>query len=324
MAGAAHRTARRAALVLAVLALVAACAIAPSAQAKKKKLTIVSTSTTAVPLPPGSTQSTTAPCKSGLHITGGGFSISPAYNAQGTPALADDSGVRSFSQISYPSSANAWTTSAGSLTLPSTAGALTAFARCEHNKLGKYAGTVFGSAALNPGDAVTGNLQCPPKSHVLSGGYTVDKPFVFGQAGTSKLFILGSFRSAPNQWTVIGYNINVGAPPVTTLTIYAACEKNAKKLSVSQVQATAPVPDNGVAAVTPSCSKKHHAIGGGFQFAPPTATGTPAPALQVEESAPTSTRAWTVAVADWPPPFPYAAGTAVTGFAYCKSDKVKK
>jgi hypothetical protein len=318
------RTTGRTALIVGVAALAIACALAPAAVAKKKKITIVGTTTTGIPLPPGSTQTNSASCTKGLHVTGGGFAIAPTFTAQGTAPLTDDSGVKTFSQISYPSSRNTWTANAGALAQPSTAGSLTTFARCEHNDLGKVAGTVFGSTALAPGNAVTAALDCPPKTHVLSGGYAVDKPFVNAQAGTSKLFVLGSYRSAAGQWTVVAYNINVAAPPVTTLTLYAVCEKNAKKLRITQVQATAPVVDNGIAAVSPSCSKKHHAIGGGFQFSPPVATGSAAPALQVQESAPTGSRAWTVETYDFPAPFPYAPGTAVTGYAYCKSDKVKK
>lgn len=328
MAGAAHRTAGRAILTVGVIALAFACVLAPAAAAKKKKkkIAVVTTSTTAVPVPPGSTQSTTASCQKGLHITGGGFAISPEFSSNGTASLADDTGMKTLTQVSFPNGAGSWTSTTGSFSSPAAAGALTTFARCEHNKLGKYATTVFGSQALSSGEGTNINLQCPTGTHTLSGGFTVDKPFTNAVAASSKLFMLANYRTAPNVWTVSGFNINIGSVPVTTLTGYAICEKNGK-LAVTESQASTPFSDNTSAVATAGCTKKHHAVGGGFSLSPVVAPGQSGavPAAPIEESAPVGARDWTVHSYDFPNPgFTAPPGSALTAIAYCKADSAKK
>jgi hypothetical protein len=298
-----------------------AAALAPAAQAKKKKLTIVGTTSTAVPFPPGSQPSSTSTCGKGLHITGGGFAITPEFNGAGTLALADDSGIKSLTQVSFPSSGNTWTSTTSSFSAPSTAGALAVFARCEHNKLGKVAGVVFGSQALNPGDNFSLNLHCPTGTHVLSGGYTVDKPFN-NTTASSHIFIMGSYRTAADAWTVDAVSFP-GAFPVSTLTPYAICEKKGSR-AVSQAQASVPITDNATFGATAGCSKKHHAVGGGFNVSPLPGAGPPSALPQFQESAPSGARDWVVHGYDFPGPFVTAPGTVLNTYAYCRSDSTKK
>jgi hypothetical protein len=321
-AGVPHRKAGRIALTLGVAALAIASVLAPPAVAKKKKITIVGTSSTAVPMPPGSVQSTTPRCAKGLHVTGGGFSITPEFNGNGTLTVADDTGIKALTQVSYPSSRNTWTATTSSFAMPSTAGALTGFARCEHNKLGKVAGTVFGSQALNPGDSFTLNLPCPSGTHVLSGGYLVDKPFN-NTADSSHIFILGSYRSASNVWTVSAFSFPNPSFPVSTLTPYAICEKSGSR-PITQVQQSVPLTDNASAAATASCSKKHHAVGGGFSFTPVQGPSNVPPVPEVQESAPSGARDWVVHGYDFPFPSVTPPGTTMSAYAYCRSDSTKK
>src|SRR4051794_24650134 len=99
MAGAWSSKGRRG-VATAVALIAIASVVAPAADAKKKKITIVGTTTTAVPLAAGGQASNPATCGKGLHITGGGFSISPQFASNGSLTLADDSGVRSLNQVS--------------------------------------------------------------------------------------------------------------------------------------------------------------------------------------------------------------------------------
>jgi hypothetical protein len=308
-------------VTLGVAALVFACALAPAAQAKKKKLTIVGTTSTAVPLPPNSQQSTTASCAPGLHVTGGGFSIAPEFTSNGTATLGDDGGVKALTQVSYPSARSSWTATTSSFPTPATAGALTAYARCEHNKLGKVAGVVFGSQTINQGELFTLNLPCPTGTHVLSGGYTVDKPFN-NTLNSSHIFVLANYRSATNIWTVSAFNFPGASFPPSTLTPYAICEKKGSR-AITQAQTPAtPLADNGTVQGIASCAKKHHAIGGGFTFDPRTGGAVPIP--EIELSAPVGAREWAVHAYDFPFPSVTPPGTAMTTYAYCRSDSTKK
>lgn len=305
---------RRLAVVLGLSAILSIGAMAPAADAKKKKKkkkAAAVTRTNSVPFAAGGTQQVTSACTKGNHITGGGFAASPSFEP------SSNTGLRSVTSTSHHAGTKNWTASGSAFTNPVASGTYTTYARCERDSLGQLHSTVNSSGPLNPGVGTAASLNCPPGTHVISGGYSGQALSNPGNLLGFRLVILQSRRTGRSQWTVSAYNSGLGPSPVAvTFTAYALCEKNAKGVSVSEAaSASTPLVDNGRVAADATCAKKTHVVSGGFNVTP-NGVGS-VPAIGVDESTPTGQRGWHLGLHEWQsvvlPP-----GSALQTFAYCK------
>jgi hypothetical protein len=305
---------RRRALVLTLAALLSLAAIAPAADAKKKKKkkkAAAITRTSTVPFAAGGTQTVTASCPKGRHISGGGFAASPNFVPSGP------SGLRSITATSHSEGAKSWTASGTAFTNPAASGDYTTFARCESDALGQLTVAKSSSGTLNPGVGTVASLNCGTGTHVISGGYAGTAASNPGILLGFRLVVLQSQRTGPGQWTVSAYNSGLGASPVpVTITIYALCERNGKGRSVSEAASVStPLVANTRAAADATCSKKTHAVSGGFNITP-NGEGS-VPAVGVDEFNPVGQKGWHLGLHPWQgvaiPP-----NSALQTFAYCK------
>jgi hypothetical protein len=295
-------------------ALLALGVMAPVAEAKRKKpKSPAVTRTATVPLLPGNQQSATARCPKGRHVSGGGFSVSPTYSANGTDAFADDTGTRSIQLQSQSAGNRRWTAGAAAFTSPSVAGTFSAIARCERNDLGRLAVTLSGSSTIPVSQGATATLNCPAGTHVLTGGFAGSPPGNLADPGGQRLVIAESRRVSNSTWEIRAIN-PFGAPSVATLSTNVVCERNGKR-GVFENSAVAPITDNGRTSVTAPCpGKKHHVVGGGFLVSPFT---SPSPAVGIDQHQPVGQRSWQVGLHEFPT-FLLPTGSLLTTYAYCK------
>ena len=303
---------RGATVVMALVALVSLAGLAPAVDAKKKKKKVAAVTRSAtVPFTSGGTQTVTASCPKGKHITGGGFAVAPNFVPSGS------SGLRSITATSHSGGAKSWTASGSAFTNPTASGTYTTFARCERDALGQLTNTLSTSGTLNPGVITASSLNCAPGTHAVSGGYAGTGVSNLGNPLTFRLVVLQSRRTGPGQWTVTAYNSSLGPSPVpVTLTTYVLCERNGKGRAVSEgASASTPLVNDGRASADATCAKKQHAISGGFVVTP-NGIGS-VPAVGVDEFNPVGQRGWHLGLHEWQavvlPP-----GSAMQTFAYCK------
>lgn len=292
---------------IALLAAVPLMAAAP-ASAKKAKVT---TSTAPVTLAPGGQQAATAQCPKGTHVTGGGWSASPPYSANGTNPLGDDSGLRIDHLQSQPSGLLSWTAGASAFTVPGATGTFTSFARCESKSIGRTLLGGSGSSTLPVSQSATIGIHCPKGSHVLAGGFNLSPAGNLADPVGFRPQVLESRRRDARTWELIVVN-PAGSPSDATIAANTLCEVNAKGLSISERSASAPLVDNSRATATASCTGKTHAVDGGFLISP--AVG---PAVGVDQMQPSGSKAWQVGVYEYPG-FALPAGSTVTAYSYCK------
>jgi hypothetical protein len=307
---------------VAALTALLALGVASSAVAKKKKKKPVAITNTAVAgLSQGATTSIQANCTGKTHMTGGGFGVSPSYRPD--PATITGTGLRSMTLTNNPVGTTGWTAASAAFTNPVASGGLTTYARCESNTLGRIAIVGSSSASLSAGGGQTFSLDCPPATHVISGGFSGDGPNVLNNVDGWRVIVLQSYRTGPGQWTVSGYNRS--PPPANTpanLTAFAVCELDKKGSSVSEVAATVPVPQNNRATADASCTGKTHVVSGGFSILPATFPGT-VPVVAVDEDQPVGNQGWHVGLSEWQGNAS-PASSSLTTYAYCKKDTVKK
>jgi hypothetical protein len=305
-------------IAVAALAAMLSLAVGSQAVAKKAK-SPASTRSSSVPLAVGGNATATAACTGKTHATGGGFAVSPPF----TPPA---SGVRSWTTTSNPAGVKTWTAAATAFTSPTTPGTFTAFARCESNALGRLAVTASSSATLSPGEIRTLSFQCPPRTHVISGGYAGDGPTDPANANGWRLDILESERTGTGVWSITAFD-RVSTPPPTAganLTGFVVCEFDQKGVRVGQITASAPLVQNARASADPTCPKGQHAVSGGFVISPlPGAVGSVVPVVSIDQSQPSGNRSWHVGLHPWltsslPP------GESLGATAYCKRDSVSK
>jgi hypothetical protein len=296
--------------------LLALGALTPVSEAKPRKGRMKSPAvsrTATVALPPGSQQSATATCAKGTHISGGGFSVSPAYSAGGTDSFTDDTGTRSVHLQSQSAGNRRWTAGAAAFSSPTVAGSLSAIARCERNDLGRLAVTLSGSSTIPVGQGNTTTLTCPAGTHVLTGGFAGSPPGNLADPAGKRLIITESRRVSNSTWEIRAIN-PLGAPSVATLFTNAVCERNGKR-GVFENSALTPITDNGRTSLTAPCpSKKHHVVSGGFLVSP---FASPIPGVGIDQHQPAGRRAWQVGLHEFPT-FPLPTGSLLTTYAYCK------
>jgi hypothetical protein len=292
-----------------VVALSASAPVLATAKGKKKKKAPAAvTKTASAPLAAGSSATATASCTGKSHATGGGLAVSPNYVPN------SNTGLRSLALGNTPLGSKGWVATASAYTNPASSGALTTSVRCESNALGKIALRSSSSQTLagsTGGDIV---LNCPPGTHVISGGYQGDPPTNLASLNTFRIIILQSRRTGPGQWTVSGYN-RTGAP-TSTMTGHVVCELNRKGSGVREVSAFAPTNNDARTSADATCPKKTHVVSGGFLVSPATFPGA-VPVVGIDETVPVGRRTWHVGIHEFPgaglPP-----GSALQTVAYCK------
>jgi hypothetical protein len=303
-------------IAVAALAGMLAFGVTPAAVAKKKKKKPrpAVTAVASTPLSPGSQTSATANCPSRTHITGGGWSLSDPYSANGSNALANGTGTRITHLQSQPSGLVGWSSGAAALALPPTAGTFTSIARCESKSLGRTLFGVSGTTTVPVGQESTAVLHCPPRTHVLNGGFSFAPP---GSPAPDmfRALVVESRRATIDTWEVDLVN-PAGAADQVTLSLNVLCELNQKGVNVTEASAVAPITDNGRTSATATCTGKTHTIGGGFLASP-----TVGPAIGVDQMQPVGAKSWQVGLYEYPG-FALPAGSSLATYAYCKKNAV--
>ena len=303
-----RRNRRRTAAMLFLCALVSLAGLSAVADAKKKKSKpVASTKSASSPLAAGTSATATANCSGKTHTTGGGFTVAPNFTPPAT-------GLRTLPTLDSPLGNKGWTATSAAYTNPASVGSLTAYARCEKNSAGKIAIRSSSSASLAGGVGQSLVFNCPPGTHVISGGFGGDGPAALNSLASFRIIVLQSQRTGPGQWTITAYN-RTGAP-TSTLTGYAVCEFNAKGSSVSEVSSFVPVANDARTVADPTCSKKKHVVSGGFLVSP-LPPGT-VPVIGVDETQPVGKRSWHTGLHEFPS-FTLPAGSALQAVAYCKN-----
>jgi hypothetical protein len=309
------RGGQRGTLLLGIAALAALLALVPAAGAAKKKRKRVQPAvsvTAPTPISPGSEAAATATCPSKTHVTGGGWSLSNPYTANGSTTLTDDTGTRINHLQSQPASLTSWTAGAAALGVPANGGTFSSIARCETNKLGRTTFGVSGSTTVPIGQESTNVVHCSPGTHVLNGGFSFSPSGSPAPAGFRAL-VVESRRSAVDTWQVDLVN-PAGAPAAVTLTLNILCEVNRKGLGVSETSSIVPIVNDSRATAIPTCSGKTHATGGGFVISPMVG-----PAVGIDQMLPVGTKSWQIGLYEYPG-FNLPAGSSLAGYAYCKKN----
>jgi hypothetical protein len=277
------------------------------------------TKNTNVPFPPDTQRSATASCPAKTHISGGGFQVSPGATPGGT--------VNSFTTNSNFSGRRAWNVVSGA-TVANPSGTLTATARCERKRDGKVALIMTGTTTITPDTSgpapyeargVNQVFTCPPQTHPIAGGYSVDKPYDPNVSATNKFFATQNSRTG-TTWTVGGFLLGgpAASNPPAEFTARVACELNGTR-PVRQRSATVPYIDNARATATATCRKGTHIVSGGFAFSPREGF---IPVPFVDRNVPATNRAWTVSAYD-SGPFGAPAGSTMTSYVYCRKNRPK-
>jgi hypothetical protein len=303
-------------VVTAALAAALASGLAAPAMAKKKRAPAV-TRAAAIPIAPGTQAGATAACPGKTHVTGGGWSLAPAYSANGTQAFGDDSGSRITHLQSQPAGLKSWTAGAAAFNLPPAGGTFTALARCESKGLGKTLFGVTGTSTLPVGQEDTIGLHCPKRTHVLSGGFSFSPPGDLADPRGFRAVVVESRRRDARTWQVDVVN-PAGAPATVTIFTNVLCEVNAKGAGVSERSAVAAIADNGRTSATASCTGKTHSIAGGYLTSP-----TVGPAVGVDQMQPVGAKGWQVGLYEYPR-FSLPPGSSLAAYVYCKKNAAPK
>jgi hypothetical protein len=293
---------------IALLAAVTLVAAAPAA-AKKAKVT---TSTASVTLAPGSQQAATARCPKGTHVTGGGWSVTPPFNANGVDFPAQGaSGLRTDHLQSQPGGLTSWTAAAAAFTTPAVTGTFASFARCESKSVSRTLLGASGSSTLPVSQSATIGINCPKGSHVLAGGFSLSPAGNLADPAGFRPQVLESRRRDARSWELIVVN-PAGSPSDATIVGNTLCEVNAKGVGISERSAVVPLVNNSRATATASCTGKTHTVGGGFLVSP-----SVGPAVGVDQMQPSGSKAWQVGAYEYPN-FSLPAGSTLTAYSYCR------
>jgi hypothetical protein len=303
-------------LVVALAALLALGIASPAVAKKKKKKPPAVTAVASTPISPGTQTSATASCPSKTHATGGGWSLSNPYSANGSDSPAGGTGTRITHLQSQPSGLNSWTSGAAALVTPATSGTFTSIARCESKSLGKTLLGVSGTTTVTIGQESTTVLHCSPGTHVLSGGFSFSPPGNPGPNGF-RAIVAESRRTSATTWEVDLVN-PAGALSQVTLALNVLCELNQKGVGVTEKSAIAPIADNGRTTATAACTGKTHTIGGGFLISPKVG-----PAIGVDQMQPVGAKSWQVGLYEYPG-FALPAGSSMAAYSYCKKNAIPK
>ena len=308
--------ARRRVWVIAVAALVALLALGAASPAvakkKKKKSQPAVTLSSASPFSSASTASARADCTGKTHISGGGWAASPHYDP------SSNTGLRSVNSTSTPSGTTGWTATSDAFAGPAASGSLTAFARCESNKLGQIATVISGSATVPSGQLADLVLNCPAGTHVVSGGYSgTGLASYVNSLNNFRILVLQSRRTAVNQWTISALE-NSLVPASGNISVSALCERDAKGRSIGEISTFSGFGNVSRASGDPACPSKQHVVSGGYALSPTTSA---IPVVGIDEFEPSGKSAWHLGLHTVGP---QPAGSAVATYAYCAKDTIKK
>ena len=299
-------------LLVALLALGAASPAIAKKKHKKKKVIPAVTTTAQAPFASSSTGTANASCSGGTHVSGGGWTVSPHFDP-GT-----NTGLRSVNSSSTFIGTTGWTATSEAFAGPAASGSFTAYARCENNKLGRIATSISGSATIPSGELRDLIINCPTGTHVLTAGYSATGLAAFTNSFNNlRILILQSRRTAANQWTISAFENNL-VPASGTISVSALCEFDAKGRTISESSTSSGFGNLSRASGDPSCLPKTHVVSGGYALAP---TEGNLPVAGIDEFSPNGNTGWHLglhSIGAQP------AGAAVTTYAYCAPDTVKK
>jgi hypothetical protein len=158
-------------------------------------------------------------------------------------------------------------------------------------------------------------FNCPPGTHVISGGYAGTGLASFNLSLNShRIVVLQNRRTGANQWTISAFN-NPNGGAAASLTGFAVCERNAKGSAITEASHFTPLVDNGRTVGDAACTGKKHLVSGGFLVSPATFPGT-VPLVGIDENQPVGKKAWHVGLWEYPTALP--PGSALQTVAYCK------
>lgn len=297
----------------ATLGLALAVCAAPAAAGK---IPDAKTTSASVALAPGAVQAATAQCPKKMHVSGGGFAVSPLFSQNGTSARSDDTGTQSSDLISTFTGRRAWTATGAAFTTPPVVGTFQAIARCEKNSLGRLTSIESGSTAIAPGTSSTVGVTCPVSSHVASGGYSAGPTGNLTDPTAFRLLVVESRRSDRRRWEFVAVN-PAGAASAGTLSVAALCESDLARPAV-EISRSSVIADNARTAATAACSGKKHVVAGGFLISP-----FVGPAASIDQSLPLAKKTWLVGLYE-APGFSLPAGSTLTTYAYCKKDTPRR
>jgi hypothetical protein len=248
----------------------------------------------------------------GTHSTAGGFVVSPL----GTPG----GGFQSVTQLSTPSGRRGWRVVSGAEQTNPVAN-LTASVRCERKIDGRIIVRLTGSDTIAPGFAVNFNFRCPPGTHPLGGGWSVDAPFDGDLGTSSNLIVIQNRRTSPTTWLITA-EVRSGAPNPSTFRPTVPCERNSRR-RITERGRVVPLADNTRASASATCARGRHVVSGGFVLTPlPGTTPAPVPFAPMDYNAPTGGRTWRADVYDTVYAAP--AGSALTTYAYCRRNRLRR
>jgi hypothetical protein len=300
---------------VAALAALLALGVASPAVAKKKKkkkTTPVVSVKAAVPFSSASTASTSANCTGKTHVSGGGWIVSPHYDPAG------NTGLRSLNSASTALGTTGWSATQDAFAGPSASGSLTAVAQCESNRLSQIATAIAGSATVPSGTLSNLVLNCPTGTHVVSAGYSGSGLAAYNNNFNNlRILVLQSRRTALNQWTISAFENNL-VPASGNISVSALCERDAKGRSIGESSTSSGFGNLSRASGDPTCPSKQHVVSGGYALSP---TASDLPVVGIDEFEPTSKTTWHLGLHSIGP---QPAGSAVTTYAYCAKDTVKK
>lgn len=273
------------------------------------------TTNASIPFPPDTQQTTTATCPTGTHATGGGFQVSPGATPGSFP--------NTFTTNSNFKDRRSWTVVSGA-TSASASGTLTASVRCERKRDGRIGILLPGSHTVTPDTtapyAATGqglNFICPPGTHPIGGGYSVDRPYD-PNAASNRWFATQNRRTG-GTWTISGYLMGgpAASTPPAEFTGKVPCERNGVRPLVER-KVVVPYLENQRTTASAKCRRGTHVVSGGFAFSPIGEGSVPVPF--VDQDVPTTNRTWAVSAYD-SGTFATPAGSTMTVSAYCRKNR---
>ncbi len=154
-----------------------------------------------------------------------------------------------------------------------TAGSAYAVAAKKKGKGKATVATTMAAVPLSPGSQQAATANCPGKTHVSGGGWSVSPTFTPngldtapGGSGT-RITHLQSQSSGNTSWTA---GAAAFATPATagSFTAIARCESNSLGRTVGGVSGIATIPISQGSTVTLNCSPGTHVLTGGFSLSP--------------------------------------------------------
>jgi hypothetical protein len=176
-------------------------------------------------VPPGILDNLVIHCPSGTHVVGGG------YDGTGLASYAlNNSSFRIFILQSRRTALNEWTISAfeNSVGNPPS-GNVNVAAICERNAKGRSIGEVSTFSSFGNNSRAAGDPTCPPKQHVVSGGYALSP--LPANSGHPPVVGIDEFEPSGNSTWHLGLHTvpTQPQPPGSSVATYAYCAKDTVK-----------------------------------------------------------------------------------------------